>query len=193
MLNIAIFGGTFNPFHIGHYEMLSSICSLEFIDKVLVMPDKIPPHKNFDCNVNDFHRQNMCKIVCEDFIKAEPCFIEFEREGKSYTIDTINLLRKKHPNDNFFVTIGGDMLSTLDTWYNWQELIKKVSFIAFKRDGIADFEKSYNRLIDLGADIRIIDDKITNISSTKLRNKISKEYLPPKIYDYIIEKGIYNG
>lgn len=193
MLNIAIFGGTFNPFHIGHYEMLSSICSLEFIDKVLVMPDKIPPHKNFDCTVNDFHRQNLCKIACEDFIKAEPCFIEFEREGKSYTIDTINLLRKKHPNDNFFVTIGGDMLSTLDTWYNWQELIKKVSFIAFKRDGIADFEKSYNRLIDLGADIKIIDDKITNISSTKLRNKISKEYLPPKIYDYIIEKGIYNG
>ena len=173
--------------------MLSSICSLEFIDKVLVMPDKIPPHKNFDCTVNDFHRQNFCKIVCEDFIKAEPCFIEFERKGKSYTIDTINFLRKKHPNDNFFVTIGGDMLSTLDTWYNWQELIKKVSFIAFKRDGIADFEKSYNRLIDLGADIKIIDDKITNISSTKLRNKISKEYLPPKIYDYIIEKGIYNG
>ncbi|MBE6810794.1 MAG: nicotinate (nicotinamide) nucleotide adenylyltransferase [Ruminococcaceae bacterium] len=193
MLNIAIFGGTFNPFHIGHYEMLSSICSLEFIDKVLVMPDKIPPHKTLNNVVDDLHRQNMCKIVCEDFIKAEPCFIEFEREGKSYTIDTINLLRKKHPNDNFFVTIGGDMLSTLDTWYNWQELIKKVSFIAFKRDGIADFEKSYNRLIDLGADIKIIDDKITNISSTKLRNKISKEYLPPKIYDYIIEKGIYNG
>jgi len=193
MLNIAIFGGTFNPFHIGHYEMLSSICSLEFIDNVLVMPDKIPPHKTLNNVVDDLHRQNMCKIVCEDFIKAEPCFIEFEREGKSYTIDTINLLRKKHPNDNFFVTIGGDMLSTLDTWYNWQELIKKVSFIAFKRDGIADFEKSYNRLIDLGADIKIIDDKITNISSTKLRNKISKEYLPPKIYDYIIEKGIYNG
>ena len=78
-------------------------------------------------------------------------------------------------------------------YHKFTFIIKKVSFIAFKRDGIADFEKSYNRLIDLGADIKIIDDKITNISSTKLRNKISKEYLPPKIYDYIIEKGIYNG
>lgn len=192
MSNIAIFGGTFNPIHIGHYEMLSSICNLDFIDKVLVMPDKIPPHKHFDCSVDDIHRQNMCKIICEDFVKADPCFIEFDREGKSYTIDTVNLLSKNYPNDNFYITIGGDMLSTLDTWYKWQELINKVSFIAFKREGLLDFDSAYNRLTNCGADIFIVDDKITDISSTKLRNKISKKYLPKKIYDYIIEKGIYN-
>ena len=133
MANIAIFGGTFNPFHIGHYEMLSSLCNLEHIDKVLVMPDKIPPHKDFDNVVDDIHRQNMCALVCDDFSKAELCLIEFEREGKSYTVDTIKLLKEKHPQDNFFVVIGGDMLSTLDTWYNWKELITLTSFIAFKR------------------------------------------------------------
>ena len=55
MANIAIFGGTFNPFHIGHYEILKSICDLDFIDKVLVMPDKIPPHKRFDDVVDDIY------------------------------------------------------------------------------------------------------------------------------------------
>ncbi len=192
MANIAIFGGTFNPFHIGHYEMLSAICNLNYIDRVFVMPDKIPPHKTFDKTVDDIHRQNMCEIVCNDFSKAELCLIEFEREGKSYTIDTIKLLKEKYPDDIFFVCIGGDMLSTLDTWYNWQELIKSTSFIAFKRKGLNDFDISYKRLIDLGADIKVLDNNITDISSTKLRQKIDKNLLPDSIYKYIIKKGIYN-
>ncbi|MBR3591391.1 MAG: nicotinate (nicotinamide) nucleotide adenylyltransferase [Clostridia bacterium] len=192
MANIAIFGGTFNPFHIGHYEMLSSLCNLEHIDKVLVMPDKIPPHKDFDNVVDDIHRQNMCALVCDDFSKAELCLIEFEREGKSYTVDTIKLLKKKHPQDNFFVAIGGDMLSTLDTWYNWKKLITLTSFIAFKREGLDDFDSAFKRIKHCGADIIVIENKITNISSTKLRKRIDKSLLPKKVYDYIIEKGIYN-
>lgn len=192
MANIAIFGGTFNPFHIGHYEMLSSLCNLEHIDKVLVMPDKIPPHKDFDNVVDDIHRQNMCALVCDDFSKAELCLIEFEREGKSYTVDTIKLLKEKHPQDNFFVAIGGDMLSTLDTWYNWKELIALTSFIAFKREGLDDFDSAFKRIKHCGADIIVIEKKITNISSTKLRKRIDKSLLPKKVYDYIIEKGIYN-
>ena len=192
MSDIAVFGGTFNPFHVGHYQMLECISNLDFIDKVLVMPDKIPPHKNCDYIVSDEHRQAMCKLACKDFKKSELCLIEFEREGKSYTVDTIKLLRNKYPDDNFFVVIGGDMLSTLDTWYNWQELIKLTSFIAFKRDGSSDFESAYNRLTNLGANIIALDDKITDVSSTKLRKKIDKNLLPKAIYDYIIEKGIYN-
>lgn len=192
MANITIFGGTFNPFHIGHYEMLGSICRLDYIDKVLVMPDKIPPHKECDYIADDVHRQAMCRLVCNDFSKAELCLIEFEREGKSYTVDTIKSLKQKYPNDNFFVVIGGDMLSTLDTWYHWQELITLTSFIAFKREGLTDFDKAYERLTDYGADIIAIDSQITDISSTELRKKINKNLLPKKVYDYITEKGIYN-
>ncbi len=192
MANIAIFGGTFNPFHIGHYEMLKSVCKLEFIDKVLVMPDKIPPHKECDYIADDVHRQAMCALVCEEFDKSELCLIEFEREGKSYTVDTVRLLKHKYPNDKFFVVIGGDMLATLDTWYNWQELISFVSFIAFKRMDAPDFDNAYKRLTECGVNIIAIDDKITNISSTKLRKNIDKDLLPHKVYDYIIKKGIYN-
>ena len=192
MANVAIFGGTFNPFHIGHYEMLSTVCKLDFIHKVFVMPDKIPPHKECDYIADDIHRQAMCRLVCDDFDKAELCLIEFERDGKSYTIDTIINLLKLYPEDKFFVVIGGDMLSTLDTWYNWQELIKLTDFIAFKRIGLTNFDASYDRLTGLGANIMVVDSNITNISSTQLRQKINKELLPQKIYDYIVQKGIYN-
>lgn len=192
MANIAIFGGTFNPFHIGHYEMLEALCSLSFIDKVFVMPDKIPPHKSFDEAIDDIHRQNMCRLACDDFQKAELCLVEFERDGKSYTIDTVKLLKEKYPNDNFYIAIGGDMLSTLDTWYNWQELIKAVPFIAFSREGLDDFDAALNRLTNNGANIIVVDSNITNISSTRLRQKIEQNLLPEKIYDYIVQKGIYN-
>lgn len=192
MANIAIFGGTFNPFHIGHYEMLSKVCKLDFIHKVFVMPDKIPPHKKCDYIADDVHRQAMCRLVCDDFDKAELCLIEFERDGKSYTIDTIKNLLKLYPDDKFFVVIGGDMLSTLDTWYNWQELITLTDFIAFKRTELTDFDASYDRLTRLGASIMVVDSNITNISSTQLRQKIKKELLPQKVYDYIVQKGIYD-
>lgn len=192
MSNVAIFGGTFNPFHIGHYEMLSTVCKLDFIHKVFVMPDKIPPHKECDYIADDIHRQDMCRLVCDDFDKAELCLIEFDRDGKSYTFDTIINLLKLYPEDKFFVVIGGDMLSTLDTWYNWQELIKLTNFIAFKRIGLINFDASYERLSGLGANIMVVDSNITNISSTQLRQKINKELLPQKVYDYIVQKGIYN-
>lgn len=192
MANIAILGGTFNPFHIGHFEMLAEITKLSFIDKVLVIPDKIPPHKTFDNTVDDIHRQNMCAIACSEFDKAQLCLVEFVREGKSYTIDTINSLKEKYPDDKFYITIGGDMLSTLDTWYNWEQLIKQASFIAFRRNGNYDFDSSLKRLRNYGADIIVIEKNITNVSSTMLRENIDKKLLPPKIYDYIIEKGIYN-
>ncbi len=189
---IAVFGGTFNPFHIGHYEMLSYLCGLGFIDKVLVMPDNIPPHKSCDYLADDVDRIEMCNIVCQDFKKAEICLIEFEREGKSYTLDTLKILTKKYPEDKFYTVIGGDMLATLDEWHNWQELLKITSFIVFERDGYDDFEYHLDRMRKLGANIFVASAEITDVSSTELRHRLNKKLLPEKVYDYIIKKGTYD-
>lgn len=193
MSNIAIFGGTFNPFHIGHYQMLEYVCGLDFIDRVLLIPDKIPPHKSCDFLASDTDRIEMCRLVCNDFCKAELCLAEFEREGKSYTVYTVNLLKKKYINDNFFTVIGGDMLATLDTWYNWQLLIKKTAFIAFRRVGSSDFENHLKRMKNYGAQIIVADKEIADISSTLLRGDMRRELLPEKVYQYIKNKGIYNA
>ena len=193
MANIAIFGGTFNPFHIGHYQILSYLCSLDFVDKVLVMPDNIPPHKVCDYLASDTDRINMCSLIIKDFKKAELCLIEFERQEKSYTVDTLKLLKKKYPNDNFFVSIGADMLATLDKWHNWQELLHLTSFIVFKRVGVPDFTLHLERMKQFGAEITVSDREIEFVSSSDLRKNLDKSLLPEKIYNYIMEKGIYNG
>lgn len=192
MSKIAVFGGTFNPFHIGHYKMLKCLCDLDFIDKVFLLPDKIPPHKVCDYMPIDEHRIKMCEIICDEFSKAKLCLVDFQREGKSYTVDTIKALKKKYPDDNFYFVIGGDMLSTLDKWYNYEELIRETSFIAFERESIEGFNEELQKYKNMGADIVPVFVDIPDVSSTEFRNNLDKSLLPQKIYDYITEKGIYN-
>ncbi len=191
MAKIAVFGGTFNPFHIGHYEILAALCKNEMFDKVLLMPDRIPPHKAFKSEVEDSDRIEMCRIACEDFDKAQLCLIEFEREGKSYTVDTVKALKKLYPGDEFFVACGADMINSLDTWYRFDELKKQVTFIAFDRADDEQFKNSIQKMRSAGADILVFEDKITDISSSKLRKHLDRKYLPERVWEYVDRRGIY--
>lgn len=188
----ALFGGTFNPFHIGHLQMLESLCKADFIDKVLVIPDRIPPHKTCDFLASDTDRINMCRLAVERFEKAEVSLIEFERDGKSYTYDTVFTLKQIFPKTNFAVVCGADMISSLDTWHRFTELKRLVCFLAFNRGENVNFKSDVERMRDLGARITVMSDLITDVSSTGLRKKLTPELIPEDIYYYITEKGIYN-
>ncbi len=190
-----VFGGTFNPLHIGHYEMIAALNEMPQIEKILVMPSFIPPHKEYVAVVSDEDRKNMCEIAARDFSKAEVCLDEFRRRGKSYTFDTITLLKQKCPQTNFALACGGDMITSMDTWYRWQELIRLVRIFAFRRANEEGFEEAIDMLQNSGADIEIVNSQITDISSSQLRNLLKKDtlnkYLPPKIADYIRERKLY--
>ena len=191
MAKIAVFGGTFNPFHIGHYEILASLCNSDMFDSVLLIPDRVPPHKEYKPLVTDEDRIEMCRIVCNDFSKAQLCLIEFEREGKSYTVDTIKELKRIYPDGEFYVACGGDMIKTLDTWYDFDVLKSLASFIAFRRGGDVGFDCDVENMKAKGANIIVFNDRITDISSTMLRGGIKKEYLPKKVWEYVDRRGIY--
>ncbi len=193
----AIFGGTFNPIHIGHFEMLDALEKCENIEKILILPDKVPPHKVCDFMASDEDRIKMCEIAVKKFSKAELCLLEFKREGKSYSFDTVTFLKEMYPNKKFAFVCGGDMLITLDKWYRADELLKMVPFIAFRRLDIDDtvFDEKCQYLRSLGADITIFDERITNVSSTEIRADISKakHLLDSDVYEFVVEKGIYNN
>ncbi|MBO4432437.1 MAG: nicotinate (nicotinamide) nucleotide adenylyltransferase [Clostridia bacterium] len=191
MGNIAVFGGTFNPFHIGHYEILKTLCESDLFYKVLLIPDRIPPHKKVTYTVSDEDRIEMCRIAAKDFEKAEICLIEFEREGKSYTVDTVKELRSTYPDDKFYITVGADMVKTLDTWYNFKELKKIASFAAFNRGGDKEFKKDVERMRTLGVDILVFENEITKVSSSELRVNLKPELLPEKVYEYANKRRIY--
>lgn len=195
MPRVAILGGTFNPLHLGHYQMLKALNEREDIDKIFLMPDKIPPHKVCDFMASDEDRIEMCRIAASEFNKCELCLIEFEREGKSYTFDTVKLLKEKFCDFKFSFVCGGDMLVYFDKWYRFEDLMKELEFIVFKRSDtdINEFNACINKFCKMGMQITVLDDIIADISSTEIRTSKTKaqKYLPPKIYDYILEKSIY--
>ncbi len=191
----AIFGGTFNPLHIGHYEMLKSLQADENIEKIFLMPDKIPPHKVCDFLAEDEVRIETCRLAAEDFSKAELCLIEFEREGKSYTYDTVLQLKKKYPETEFAFVCGGDMLISFDKWYKHEELMHLMPFIVFKRTDTDPeaFSEKAEYLKKRGMLLTVKEDIINAVSSTYIRNNFqkSKNLLPPEIYKYLSDRRVY--
>ncbi|MBR4973516.1 MAG: nicotinate (nicotinamide) nucleotide adenylyltransferase [Clostridia bacterium] len=191
----AIFGGTFNPFHIGHYEMLKALQNDNDIEKILIMPDKIPPHKVCDFMADDSARIKMCEIVSRDFPKAELCLIEFERNGKSYSYDTVMLLKQKYPDTEFTFVCGGDMLVFFDKWYKYEQLMKEVTFTVFKRTDTDEneFLNCVDRFSKMGMKINVMEEIITNVSSTEIRKdfKSAKALLPTEVFNFLTEKRIY--
>ena len=191
---IAIFGGTFNPFHNGHYEMLVELQNDPRIDEILIMPDKIPPHKECDYMPLDSDRIEMCEIVAKDFSKASLCLIEFERKGKSYTYDTIMNLKEHFPQKEFIFVCGGDMFVYFPKWYKYKELMKLLPFYVFTRTGTkeTEFNSCLLEFERMGMEIIVNNTPISDISSTAFRTTKSPDLLPQKVYEFIKERGIYN-
>lgn len=190
----AIFGGTFNPFHKGHYEMLEALEKDSSISEIWIMPDRIPPHKECDYMASDSDRIDMCELAAKDFSKASVCLVEFEREGKSYTYDTVLELKEKFPQRDFLFVCGGDMFLYFPKWYRYEDLMKLLPFYVFSRatddkDVFEDFVKEFS---SKGMRLIFNNAKISNISSTEFRNTKLAKLLPQKVYDYIKERGIYN-
>lgn len=190
----AIFGGTFNPFHNGHYEMLKELQNDERIDEIWIMPDRIPPHKECDYMPKDCDRIEMCEIVAKDFSKASVCLVEFEREGKSYTYDTMVNLKTQFPTKNFVFVCGGDMFVYFPKWYKYKELAKLLPFYVFTRVGTNqnEFDLCLESFKEMGMQIIVNEAVIPDISSTAFRTTKLPDLLPQKVYDFIKERGIYN-
>lgn len=188
-IRVGIIGGTFNPPHIGHLVIADQVCQQLGLDKVYFMPDANPPHIDKKEAIAAEHRVAMVEKAIEDnpLFGLESC--EIQRGGISYTFDTMLELTKAHPEIDYYVIIGGDMVDYLPKWYRIDELIQMVQFVAVKRPNYADSSPYPLIWVDVPA---------MEISSTGLRKKIkngcSVQYLiPDKTLAYIKEKELYQN
>ncbi len=194
---VAIFGGTFNPIHIGHNEIIKHLNNISDIDKIILIPTKIPPHKNTDFLADAEHRYNMCKIIASNYSNVEVSDIELYREGKSYTIDTVKALESEYKNQKLALTVGGDMLVSFDCWKDYKEILEKCVLITFKRTGVSDIEyyNSIEKLRSSGANILDLNFTITDVSSTKIRSdfsfKLDSNLIDKRVKNYILENNLY--
>lgn len=182
MKKIIIFGGAFNPIHKMHLKIALKAFKKIKADKLFFVPSGNLVQKQNDFYNNKFILE-MVNIAIKDFHFFDICDFEIKNdESKSFTIHTIDYFKKTYKDAKLFLLIGDDQLSNLYTWNNYEEIIKKVSIISYKRF-ISRPKVNFN-YIKLGCFIR-------NINSTSLRLKPIKNHLDPLVLKYINKKGLY--
>ncbi|MBI4999470.1 nicotinate (nicotinamide) nucleotide adenylyltransferase [Candidatus Gottesmanbacteria bacterium] len=126
---IAIFGGSFDPPHLGHQRLLSQVLASGVVEEIWLMPAFVSPWKRQLAMAKD--RLGMCKLLVGKGIKVSD--LEIKRQGKSYTIDTVRELKKRFPDDKFYWLIGSDMVKDLNKWHKADQLFREIEFLVFPR------------------------------------------------------------
>ena len=200
IMKIAIFGGAFNPVHIGHVQLVQTLLTQLNFDKILIVPSKLSPHKSSNGLIDGAHRMKMCEIAFADVEKAQVCDIEMNRSGKSYTVDTLIELKKRFANDELYLICGSDMFLTLQEWRNYEKIIKLAHICGIKRANEDEnaLTKQKKRLEKDGAKVYLTFAEIADVSSTMIRFELqngkfesAEKYLPQGVLDYIMKNLLY--
>lgn len=169
-MRIAIYGGSFNPMHIGHEKIVDYVLNNLNMDKIIIIPVGIPSHRENNLEQSDT-RLKICKEIFKGNKKIEVSDIEIKSEGKSYTYDTLlKLIDLYGENNEFFEIIGEDSLKSLKTWKNYEELLKICKFIVFRRKDDKNIQIDEEFLNN--KNIIILENEYYNISSTEIRNMV---------------------
>lgn len=184
---IGILGGTFNPPHIAHLLIAEQVGSQLGLDKVLFIPDFIPPHVDEKKTIPAEHRVEMVRLAIQDNPLFDLDLIEINRGGSSYSYDTVKELKQLHPENDYYFIIGGDMADYLPTWYRIDELVKMVQFVGVDRP-------KYQRQEQYP--IIWVDVPKMDISSTKIRKNVKngcsiRYQVPESVEKYIKEHRLY--
>ena len=169
-MRIAIYGGSFNPIHIGHEKIVDYVLDNLNMDKIIIIPVGIPSHRENNLEQSDT-RLKICKEIFKGNKKIEVSDIEIKSEGKSYTYDTLlKLMDLYGENNEFFEIIGEDSLKSLKTWKNYEELLKICKFIVFRRKDDKNIQIDEEFLNN--KNIIILENEYYDISSTEIRNMV---------------------
>ena len=200
MARIGVYGGSFNPPHIGHSLAAAEMIEHLDLDRLLVVPAAAPPHKKLALgSPSAQERLELCRAAFAGVAKTEVSDIEIRREGASYTVDTLRQLRKLHPDDEIFLIMGTDMLLSFDTWREPETIAGLANLAVMHRENDAAVwekvrEKSEVYSRNLHAKIVLVPNRCIQISSTTVRRLLAlgaPAYLDPAAQAMILEQGWY--
>lgn len=199
MEKIGIYGGTFNPPHMGHVRAAEYACKALSLDRLLMIPTNISPHKQLSADSPDpRQRLEMVCLAVQGVPGLEACDIELQRQGPSYTWQTVMQLRESHPDAQLVLLMGTDMFLSFPNWKEpariWENAELGVFYRGEKGEKEAILEQK-QRLEKLGARVLLAENPVVDISSTQLRRMLvlrcASEYLTPAVERYIYENGFY--
>ncbi len=199
MKKIGIMGGTFNPIHYGHLFLAEQAYEQIGLNSILFMPSKNPPHKKGQEIISSEHRLNMVRLAIMDNPHFEASTTELEREGMTFTADTLKAMTMENSETELYFIIGGDSLLQITEWRDPQTIFNLSTIVASGRNHLPDniLHQQVKKLKDTyGARIILLEMPTIEISSADIRDRIVagksvRYYLPQPVLDYITEHGIF--
>jgi nicotinate-nucleotide adenylyltransferase len=185
-VRIGIFGGTFDPIHLGHLAAARAARECAQLDKVLFVPSATPPHRG-PAVADPQQRLEMTRLAIDDEKGFEVSDVEVRRDGVSYTVDTLRQLHRMHPEDELFLIIGGDAAKLFDTWREPGEVRRLASLIIVTRPGSG---------APSGTSDIVCERPTPDVSASLLRRRLAHgqpvtDMLPQAVADYVAGKGLY--
>ena len=199
MLRVGIYGGAFSPIHVGHVAAAKAFMEQMWLDILYVIPTGVTPHKTMQGNVTAKDRLEMCRLAFSDMDGVIVSDLEMKREGKSYTVDTLRELYD--PAGRLFFLMGTDMLLTLDTWREPDEIFKLCYPVYIRReadaaldDRIVEKIQSYHQRF--GKMVPRIVAPAIELSSSDVRHAVAEggsiqNMVPPAVERYIEQNKLY--
>lgn len=203
-MKIGLFGGTFNPPHLGHVRLLEHFSEQIGFDKIFIVPDKRPVHKICEDLALDSERLAMCRLAfCDP--KYTVSSMEIDRLTDSYTVLTVRALLEQYPSAEIYLIIGSDMFLSFHKWYKCREILEKCTLCVASRENAVEINdlrryafSQFRIYIDglQGKNVILSPMEPFEVSSTALRKAIAmgadtSAYLAPDVENYIHGKGLY--
>lgn len=196
---IGLFGGTFDPPHLGHLILASEAQSQLELKRLLWILTPEPPHKQDHLITSIEHRLAMVELAIKDNPAFELSRVELDRPGPHYTLDTIKLIAKQNPHADIIPIIGEDSLRDLPTWHQSQELVYACHWIGVMRrpNDEPNLDALEHELPGITSKIHYVDAPLMEIASREIRSRIAngrsvRYYLPTPVYEYIEQHQLYH-
>jgi nicotinate-nucleotide adenylyltransferase len=197
-MRIGIFGGTFDPPHLGHLILAAEAADQVQLNKVLWVLTPDPPHKQGSVISPVLHRLAMTQLMVDCCGQFELSDIEFKRPGPHYALDTVNALHQLYPGDELYYIIGGDSLRDLPTWHQPMDFIRACDkIVVMQRPGSTpDMTALYQNYPDLKTRLIFLDVPQVEISAVNIRQRVKQErafwhFVTPAVNKYIKDNNLY--
>jgi nicotinate-nucleotide adenylyltransferase len=194
MMTLCLYGGAFDPVHKGHIHFAKRIVQEFNADVFYFVPTFYSPFKGQTKHASDEHRLNMLQLALKHIPHAHMSTMEIDRGGLSYTLETLKAFNELYPGHKIYWVIGDDHLSKLDQWKGYPDHFTLCDFIVLPRTGLDP--ESFLKDMPYRSQIHFLDDKVINVSSTRIRHALKNgqsilSYVPEEINDYIVANKLY--
>ena len=200
-MRIGVYGGTFNPIHRGHLTAARAAADALGLEKVLLIPDNLPPHKALPAgSATGEDRLEMCRLTAGEVPGMEVLDLELRRSGPSYTSDTLAELHAQYPDDELWLLVGSDMFLSLQEWHEPERILSLAGIAAFHRTRGDETERFAQQKANLeqiyGARVALLENPdVVEISSTELRVQLAqgrgRSLLTEAVCGYVLRRGLY--